>query len=275
MLTQATGGRLYRTDSADALTSIYAHVRAELARTRPWLIPELYNDKHEDTTAVADWVENLEQFVHDYETEIGMMVGGAPSLAFDPARPGAYRDAVRDLLTMASAPDAGKAVTVQLFDRTTKKNDKGNDVTHYTYTPRIATAGQALKDMASFTDSSRVPYWKAVIDLDVKEAACLKANSDMGMCQLVRALYLYGSLPSTLGSDSQLTWRGIPAPTGQFDDFVATRRTDPALRADDQLQQRFDVATAKLRLLLEPRVELELGLEPVQHRRTTACPSIR
>jgi len=33
MLTQATGGRLYRTDSADALTSIYAHVRAELART--------------------------------------------------------------------------------------------------------------------------------------------------------------------------------------------------------------------------------------------------
>ena len=52
--------------------------------------------------------------------------------------------------------------------------------------------------VADFPLSERVKYWSGVIHDSLKECVALKPNSDMGLCQLVRMLYRYGTLPQSL-----------------------------------------------------------------------------
>ena len=75
--------------------------------------------------------------------------------------------------------------------------------------------------VADYRLSERVKYWSGVFHNSLKECVALKPNSDMGLCQLVRLLYRYGTLPQGMGSDGDLTWRRRVPPDETFSRFFA------------------------------------------------------
>jgi len=220
--------------------------RAEMAAAKPWLIPELYNASFEDTSLPAFWVANLEEYVADFETELGLAVGGTAgtSIPFDLAATGLYRGFVSTMLAAASTRPASDAVDVRLVELVKKKPEDKNRL-------GIGTNGSPLGPVADFRLSQRVRYWAGVIHNPLEECVVLKANSDMGLCQLVRLLYRYGSLPEALGADADLTWRRRKPPDETFTAFFAARAADPAVAGDADLLRRLQTAEAKLRIILE------------------------
>ena len=87
----------------------------------------------------------------------------------------------------------------------------------YNYRFSIATNGSADGAGApTYPLSERVKYWCGVFNDSLKECVALKPNSDMGLCQLVRLLYRYGTLPAALGRDGDLTWRRRLPPDDTF-----------------------------------------------------------
>ncbi len=224
--------------------------RAELAAAKPWLIPELYNAKNKDTTDVTHWIENLEKFVADYETELQLVVGGTAEtvLPFDPDNPAAYQAYIDLMQAAESARPASDAVRARILDQYLK--DPKDTTATWRYLPSIQTSGYAMGPVTAFPLSDKVKYWTGVMFNAMKEASILKANSDMGNCQLVRLLYRYGPLPDELGTDAQLTWRVRLAPDARFAAYFDKKAKDPRVSTDASLQQRLATARAKLEIIL-------------------------
>ena len=103
--------------------------------------------------------------------------------------------------------------------------------------------------VADYRLSERVKYWSGVFHHSLKECVALKPNSDMGLCQLVRLLYRYGTLPQGMGADGDLTWRRRLPPDETFSRFFAERAT--AVGDDAELRRRLQIAETKLRIILE------------------------
>ena len=84
----------------------------------------------------------------------------------------------------------------------------------------------------------------------LKECVALKPNSDMGLCQLVRAV-LSLRHPAAGDRDRRATSPGAgeQRPSETFTRFFAERAT--ALGDDAELQRRLQVAETKLRIILE------------------------
>ena len=225
--------------------------RAELAAAKPWLIPELYNAKNADTTVAANWLANLEQYVAEFEVELQLAVGGTAgqNLPFDPGSTSGYRALVAFMLQVAPTRSTSNAVGVQILDRA-KKKPEDKDLS-YIYRPSLRTSGSPLGPVTAFRLSERTKYWTGVFHNPLKECVVLKANSDMGLCQLVRLLYRYGTLPSTLGADSDLTWRTRTAPDETFAQYFAGKAQDPVFSNDAALRERLQTAETKLRTILE------------------------
>lgn len=224
--------------------------RAELAAAKPWLIPELYNSKNKDTSDVTHWLENLEQFIADYETELQLAVGGTagPVLPFDPGNPVTYQAFIEAMQAAESARPAGDAIQVRILDQY-KKNPTDQTLT-WRFLPSIATSGYAMGPVTAFPLSQKVKYWTGVMFNEMKEASILKANSDMGNCQLTRLLYRYGPIRDALGSDAQLTWRVRNPPDATFFAYFDAKAKDPRLSSDQGLQQRLAAARTKLTIIL-------------------------
>ena len=195
--------------------------RAELAAAKPWLIPELYNAPAADARDLRGWVTNLERYVADFESELVLTVGGIAGTAipFDLDAPATYRGFLAAMLTAAPTRPASEAVDVRLIDLV-KEKPEDKEAT-YTYRFSIATNGSPMGPVADYRLSERVKYWSGVFHHSLKECVVLKPNSDMGLCQLVRLLYRYGTLPQGMGSDGDLTWRRRAA---------ARRNIQPVLR---------------------------------------------
>lgn len=239
-----------RTDPARPADSVAVAIsRAELAAVKPWLIPELYNAAAEDPKDPRGWVTNLERYIADLETELVLTVGGIAGTAipFDLEAPATYRGFLAVMLAAAPTRPAGQAVDVRMIELT-KRNPEDKEAT-YTYRFSIATNGSAMGPVADYRLSERVKYWSGVFHNSLKECVALKPNSDMGLCQLVRLLYRYGTLPQGMGTDRDLTWRRRLLPDETFTRFFAQRAA--AVGDDVELRRRLQTAETKLRIILE------------------------
>jgi hypothetical protein len=224
--------------------------RIELAIARPWLIPELYDHDRDGSRTPDDWLTNLEAFCDDYERELVIAVGGIADtkLPFDADHPTLYRELLELMAGFETQRSAGDAVKVRLLSIVKKPNE---DEASYAYEPAIRIGGAPMTPVAAYKGSRKAPYWTGAIVDALRECVVLKANSDMGLCQIVRVLYRYGSLPSTLGTDDKLTWRTHPFPAEDFDAFFAAKAADPALKGNATLERRLVVGRERLRAVLE------------------------
>src|SRR5690606_9146857 len=109
---------------------------------------------------------------------------------FDPEASQTYRGLLAGMLAASSARPASSAVRVGLL-RLARQNE-ADDQALYQYEPTISTGGAPGAKPA---EGSRSAYWAKVFEGPLKECVALKPNSDMGLCQLVRILYRYATLP--------------------------------------------------------------------------------
>lgn len=73
----------------------------------------------------------------------------------------------------------------------------------------------------------------------------------------MRALYLFGTLPSTLGTDEQLVWRkSRQGPNDKYQQFLAKIAEDKFVANDPNHKEEFEEVTSKLTALLELQAEL-------------------
>ncbi|HEY4093466.1 MAG TPA: hypothetical protein VGN46_18295 [Luteibacter sp.] len=226
--------------------------RAELAAARPWLIPELYNfvapeAADEGRADIRAWVANLERYVHEFETELALSVGGVAGVEvpFATEAPELYRAFLAGILSATSARPASDAVKVRLLDLF---KDKPQDKSaKYHYVPSIATNGAAMGPVETFALSARVGYWTRAFLDSQRECIVLKPNSDMGLCQLVRLIYRYGTIPDGVGAEPG--WRHRLPPDDTYRAFMQERVK--VIGDDTDLLARFEKAEVKLRIILE------------------------
>ena len=111
-----------------------------------------------------------------------------------------------------SVRSVDQAVKVQLLDLRKDKSEDKEAKYHYQFS--IETNGSPMGPVANYRLSERVKYWSGVIHDSLMECVALKPNSDMGLCQLVRVLYRYGTLPESMRVDGDPKWRRRAAPDG-------------------------------------------------------------
>lgn len=228
--------------------------RAMLANAKPWLIPELYNAPNADAKPIANWIVNLERFIKEFETEMEIVLGGIPGaqLPFDVDDSGAYRAWIKFMMTTSPERDAGDSVKVRFLEqvRHQKKDDKDKGFTYF-YDLAIGTSGAPMGPVSNYPLSERVKYWKSICESQLGDVYVSAVNADMGMCNLIRLVYLFGTLPASLGKDEDLPWRKRSAPVDAFERFVSQREADLALKGDADLLRRFRSAKGKLKVILE------------------------
>ena len=234
--------------------------RAMLAQAKPWLIPELYNAKNPDTTSIENWIGNLEKFIGDFEVELGIAVGG---IALQPSplgalRGDAYRALIKTMIELSSMRSVADSLKSKMLTQPLGPDGKTRT---YQYDIQIQTSGFPMKPVDQFPFSESVKYWMDVLHLSLGEVYVSKPNADMGLCHIMRTVYLLGTLPSTLGKDDELTWRKRPVPDDNFAAFFTKKSDDPRLKDDPALKERLLAAQAKLKAILE---------ETALHRRSAA-----
>jgi hypothetical protein len=224
--------------------------RAKLAEAKPWLIPELYNNKNKDARKIGPWIENLEQFIADFEAELTIAAGGIAGqpIPFDATQGDAYRTWIRFLLDVMPTRDAADALKSRMLTLVTSADGKSST---YQKGIQVETNGYPMGPVEKFPFSSALAYWTNVVKDPLEEAYVSKANADMGLCSLMRVIYLFGTLPAGLGSDADLTWRKRQAPGTAFDTFFSQKAADETLKTDEALRGRLQAAQAKLRVILE------------------------
>lgn len=245
--------------------------RAMLAQSRPWLIPELYNGKNPDSTRIENWIGNLETFVSDFASELGIAVGGiaeqpSPVESLDTS---AYRAFVRTMLDASTTRNVGQALKSKMLMQVVTQQCVAKSwgsvpplnalppmhvlekATTYHYDIQIETSGYRMGPVAKYPFSDSVKYWVDVFHSSLGEAYVNKPNADMGLCHIMRTVYLLGTLPASLGKDDELTWRKRVAPGDDFAAFFAKKAADPALEFDPSLGMRMTAAQVKLQVILE------------------------
>ncbi|MEY2461500.1 MAG: hypothetical protein QOG30_3330, partial [Acidimicrobiaceae bacterium] len=189
------------------------------------------------------WVEGLERLIANYEAELSMIAGiGYDDLSGKEGDE--YAKALGAALDAASAAP-GLVGRVKLFDQTPDDDEDAKVKVKFAFAPHLVDSNpyRLTLDLGGGRDFG---YWGAVLHDALNEVACLKENSDMGLCQVVRILYLHGILPSTIGSDKDLRWRTRTLPADEFAAFVQGRA---AAAGPDKA--RVEKATARLRTILE------------------------
>jgi hypothetical protein len=222
--------------------------RAALATTKPWLIPELYNTVNDDNKPIANWVGNLERFLADFENELQLTIGGlaGTNLPFTLDRPDAYKALIQFGLTNAPSRNASDSVKVRLLEA--YKKQPTDKTASLRYVPAVQTAGYPMGPVSAFPFSQLLKYWTSVIKDPLGEVCMLKANADMGLCQLVRLLYLHGTLPAASGGSATPAWRERRNPDDLFRRFFAQRAAEAA--ADPALLRRLQTGQQKLEIIL-------------------------
>ncbi|WP_225732019.1 MULTISPECIES: PQQ-like beta-propeller repeat protein [unclassified Nocardia] len=226
--------------------------RAVVGEAKPWLLAELYHPKHVDSSNPQQWLENLEQFLTDYESELQLVLGGAVDqrVTFDSAAPEKYREAIREALRKSTSVDPAAAVRAELLHQEQKRCGKPGEQA-YKFQIKVATNGFDLGDPKDFPYSSMVKYWTRVLGNPLKEVYVNHPNSDMGLIHLVRTLYLFGTIPEHVASGDQLRWRKRTAPGPEFAEFFANRAAAQPFTKDPQLLSRLTDARQRLSIVME------------------------
>ncbi|QIS14525.1 hypothetical protein [Nocardia arthritidis] len=226
--------------------------RATVGAAKPWLLPELYHPKNVDSSEPEKWLENLEQFLTDYESELQLVLGGAvdQKITFDRAAPDKYRAAIQEALRKSTAVDAAAAVKAELLHQEQKPGGKPDEQV-YKYQIKVATNGFPLGDPKDFPYSAMVKYWTRVVGAPLKEVYVNKENSDMGLVLLMRVLYLFGTIPDQVASGDRLRWRKRAAPGPEFAEFFENRAATEVFTKDAALAARLSDARTRLSIIVE------------------------
>jgi hypothetical protein len=239
-------GRLDQFDRKDQIKddNNLPHIlsRMAISQNKPWLIPELFHTPHTDTRLLKDWLHNAEDFIRMYHNELMLFQGKAIEEAppFDMQNTAAYRQAMQEHLRTTIQAAGANSVMVSFFEYSEK--DKKN-----TYDLYLMTPGSAKKKLWEFPHSEIVKRWGYAFNM--KGLYLNLANSDMGLCLLMRALYLYGRLPASFEKHALFTWRNRIVPTEQFDQFIGTKFNKTG--NDIELLQRINKVSAQFKVLLE------------------------
>jgi len=234
--------------------------RAMLAEAKPWLIPELYNTKNVDSGPIDKWIEKLDAFIANFEAELSIAVGRTPgqSVQSDPLEEGGYRAWIKSLIESSSTQNTADSLTASMLSQHHNPPDSSVplrlllfELPTYEYKISIQTLGYPMGPVDDFRFSKSVKYWTDVVKNALGEVYVNKPNADMGLCHIMRIVYLLGTLPATLGSDADLRWRKRAAPDDSFAAFFSKKGDDPALRGNEELRKRFQAAQTKLQVILE------------------------
>jgi hypothetical protein len=218
--------------------------RATIGEAKPWLLPELYHPADPDSEQLPRWLDNLEQFVADFERELVNSTGGFgwTRLPFDRLFPGVYRDWLEQSLKQSTA---GK-IKVRFLSR---------EGYTYRWGINVETNGSTAANAADYPFSHKARYWTRVIDSTVKEVYVNKENSDMGLCLLIRMLYLFGTIGSHVEAD-KLRWRKRSKPAPEFEEFFNNRAADEYFKTRPEEMTRLSDARTRLKTILEVSAEL-------------------
>lgn len=180
----------------------HAISRAAIAETKPWLIPEIFNDGSQPLE-FKKWIENGEVFVSNYENELNEVPSGPekPKDPFNPKDPEVYRTYIKAVISNRLKPERAKGsrINVHFFDRSKEA---------WTFNIQIQTLHhQALSDVRDYPYSQSVKYWIDACVGKLTEIYVHKSESDMGLCLVMRTLYLYGTLDAASFSDNDIRWR--------------------------------------------------------------------
>ncbi|MEV5839335.1 hypothetical protein [Nocardia sp. NPDC052112] len=233
--------------------------RAFVAQEKPWLLPELYHPAHRDPQAFAktgasEWLADLEKFITDFEAELRIVLGDSAAQKFtfadDDFGKEIYRQEINRALRSMTTGDAADRVKAQFLSSVDILDDRRVPVPHYRFGVRVETAGYKLDDIEKFPHSEMAKYWLRVVKHGLREVYANKENSDMGLCHLIRILYLFGTIPAKVASDEALRWRKRPELPPDFGEFFRKRAAEQAFIDDPGLLSRLNTARDKLSVIL-------------------------
>lgn len=240
-------GGLNEPDSGDVA---HAMSRAMIADAKPWLISELYTPKHENADDPEKWIENLEEFIRSYESELSITVGAiaGTKVPFDASDLPSYHAWIRHLLQFSTSRDTADSVKVSILDQVREPEGKGFK---YAYNLKVQTNGFPMGNATDYPHSFKVKYWTRVVRASLREVYVIKENSDMGLCLLIRLLYLFGTLPDAFADGQEIAWRKRTPPGGLYDEFFDKKANEKGLKGNVELLARLRAAQARLRVLLQ------------------------
>jgi hypothetical protein len=228
----------------------HAISRVAITERAPWLIPEVFNGRNVDTSDVEKWIKNGETFVSNYEIELNEVLGGGriPKEPFSLGAPEVYRTWIKEALKDSLTINSSDAIKVQFLDTSSEPwrfSIKIKTPAHPSFKELI---DPSLKEQTDpFPDGVR--YWIDTSLNPIEEIFINKADSDMGLCLIIRTLYLYGTLPANFGEGKKLQWRDRKPPAPDFYHFFA-RKAKPITDNPD-LQDRITAVETKLQIMLE------------------------
>lgn len=228
-------------DSSDLAHAIS---RVAITEKKPWLIPEIFNSPNFDTSAPEQWIKNGEVFISNFEFEINELLGGGEGFQgkFNLADTDPYRNWVKDILQKSINLKKANALRIEFLDKSSSQ---------WQFNIKLGTPAYPFADLATYPHSDSVKYWINSCNNALKEVYVLKSGSDMGLCLVVRALYLYGTIPANVGAGAakELRWRNRKHPDSTFNDFFIQKA---GLKKDNAvLLDRLHVVQKKLQILLE------------------------
>jgi hypothetical protein len=241
--------RFNRKDVSGEKELSHAISRSYITIQKPWLIPEIYNFfPNADATSAEKWIENAKTFIGNYENELLQLCGKPHDtvIKFDKDQPNQYKNAIQLLMEQTLTQNSSDFVKVSFLgdDECGKKS----------WDLKIQTVDFPLGKIADYSFSKHLIYWSDAFDL--REIYLNAANSDMGLCIRMRALYLFGTLPATLGTDDQLVWRKRLAPDDKFQQFFSQVAHDKFIAEDPNHREDFENLKSKLTALLELQAAL-------------------
>jgi len=220
----------------------HAISRTAIAETKPWLIPELFNDCSTPPEIMA-WIKNGEAFISNFENELTDDSAAAKlsKETVNQNNPESYRTFIKAVIENWLDPQksTGSNIGVQFFDRS--KKTWIFDVKLFTF------KCQGFVSVKDYPHSHSVKYWTDAWIGKLREVYVNKSESDMGLCLVMRTLYLYGTLNSSSFVDKDIRWRKrseqLKTYTAPFNSFF-----DEKTALIDKLNEKEDKEDWKIRL---------------------------
>lgn len=251
-------------DNKDHDNLSHAISRAAICETKPWLIPEIFNNCGIAWKDLDKWIENGETFIGNYEYELNEVLGGDKSPAFSLEKQDDYRNWIKNILERSlnpRLPDGSKKPNLTIVEFMNPSNEP------WLFNIKILTPTyQPLQDLSNYTHSDSVKYWIDACNSKLKEIYVNKSESDMGLCLVMRALYLYGTLDSKAFEGKDIRWRNrnklLDNYSSSFFDFFDQQaqliEVHPStILEKDKWKDRIETVKTKLKILLQ-----ETGASP-------------
>lgn len=241
--------RFFRRDNKlDTLT--HAICRGAIAEKKPWLIPEIFHMPRDPLLSEAEqWIKNAWAFIDNYEHELNEVVGGGNNFqdGFSLADPERYRNQLRLVMQYSISRRSENTIKTTFVNRSADP---------WKFNIKIDTPAYRYNDLEHYPSDS-VKYWISTVASEprdkgintLRDILVNKHDSDMQVCLVMRALYLFGTLPDPFKKYEEFNWRNRQKPGEDFSDFFAEKARQ--IGNNPLWQGYLVVIEKKLRIILE------------------------